>query len=131
MSFRAKAMCVLTEKRAPPVRGRPREKRAAYFEAVTSLPPLALQSALEASTQPLPLQLFCDLQELSAPAQAPLPLQELMPEQWTVAFVAVESASALPAEKRLATAPARMAPCRERMVMWLLLRLAGLGWCGV
>lgn len=36
-------------------------------------------------TQPLPLQLFCPLQELPAVAQSDVPLHELMPLQCTLA----------------------------------------------
>lgn len=56
----------------------------------TTLPPLDVQAdALSALTQPWPLHAFWPLQALLAPAQAPVPLHELMPAHLTSAFAAV------------------------------------------
>jgi len=53
--------------------------------AGVTVPPFALQSFSDSSTQPLPLQEFFPAHELEALLQAPLPLQEFTPWQWTFA----------------------------------------------
>src|SRR5262245_56481409 len=52
--------------------------------SVTTVPFLLVQAFSDlAIVQPLPLQPFWPLQSLSAPLQAPLPLQALMPAHFT------------------------------------------------
>src|SRR5438105_8482307 len=69
---------------------RSRRAKAIYifeFEART-LPPLSVQAFSDlASSQPLPLQSFFDLHELSAPEQEPWPLHSLMPAHFTTSVV--------------------------------------------
>src|SRR5262249_19959139 len=71
-----------------------------YFLATTTLPPLSVHSFLVwAGPQPCPLQPFWPPQLLLAPAQEPVPLQELMPAHfpsppalswpWSAAWAAV------------------------------------------
>src|ERR1041384_4193042 len=79
----------------------------------TTLPPLLVQAFSSfTSIQPLPLHAFLPLQALSAPPQAPLPLQSLTPEHFTV-FAAALSLSPLAcafATNKPATADAITAP---------------------
>jgi hypothetical protein len=53
--------------------------------AGVTVPPFALQSFSDSSTQPLPLQEFLPAHEFVALLQAPFPLQEFAPWQWTFA----------------------------------------------
>src|SRR5215471_1803131 len=98
-----------------------------YFlgaSAATTLPPFPVQAFSSfVSIQPLPLHAFLPLQALSAPAQAPLPLQSLTPEHFTV-FAPALSLSPLAcalAAKRPATADAITAPLTTFLNMLPLL----------
>src|SRR5258708_12225817 len=53
--------------------------------AGVTVPPFALQSLSDSSIQPLPLQEFLPAHEFEALLQAPFPLQEFTPWQWTFA----------------------------------------------
>src|SRR5205814_93916 len=86
----------------------------AYFfsAAATILPPFLVQSAaVFIVTQPLPLQPFFPAQLLSAPEQAPWPLQSLTPAHFTspVSLAVLSAARAAPAANIEATAEARTA----------------------
>src|SRR5437879_3637433 len=89
----------------------PRSRRAKaisyiFFASARTLPCLASQFLAEVSVQPLPLQSFFDLQELSAPEQEPCLLHSLMPAHFTSAAFLVDLAlaTAAPDMNRLATA---------------------------
>src|SRR5512133_2888555 len=86
-----------------------------------TLPPLSVHSFAEAvSIQPLPLQAFCPAQPFVAPAQAPWPLQALMPAHWTGPFGAslvFSPACAPPAANMEQTAAATKAPFMAFRVM--------------
>src|SRR5215813_7755910 len=108
--------------------GRRPVPRLRYLAAVTTLPPLPVQSfSVLASTQPLPLQSFLPLHALSAPEQAPLPLHSLMPAHLTVfdaAFSVLPLACfayAAPAANMVATADAITAPLMTSFNMKALL----------
>jgi len=73
---------------------------------------LSHSAALLVSSQPLPLQSFCALHAVDAPAQLPWPLQALIPAHWTGSDPALSAARAtrVPLSTKLATALAIMIP---------------------
>jgi hypothetical protein len=77
------------------------------------VPPFASQALADFSgSHPCPLQEFWPLQELFAVLQAPIPLQELMPAQWTglAAFLASAGLIAAPLMAMETAATASEAP---------------------
>ncbi len=105
------------------------------FYPETTFPPFVSQSALLALTQPGPLQLFCPAQACVAVAQAPVPLQELMPEHLISATFVASGAAAFssvpalfeeppqPASNNVAVADASATPDNfDKVLILYLLR---------
>src|ERR1700690_3956991 len=91
-----------------------------YFlsaSAGMTVPPFEAHFFSDISIQPFPLQPFCPLQELSAPLQAPLPLQAFTPWQWTLPASFADASSGAAVVKSPATAAAIIAPLAPLMVM--------------
>ena len=79
------------------------KSRSAYFSTV---PLASLHSAFVFDTQPWPLQLFMPLQLFFADLHSEVPLQELIPEQCTVAASAATDTVAKPEVNNIAAAAA-------------------------
>src|ERR1700690_2324085 len=91
-----------------------------YFlsaSAGMTVPPFEAHFFSDISIQPFPLQPFCPLQELSAPLQAPLPLQAFTPWQWTLPASFADASSGAAVVKSPATAAAIITPLAPLMVM--------------
>jgi hypothetical protein len=65
-----------------------------------------VHSAFVIDTQPVPLQLFMPLQLFFADLHSDVPLQELTPEQWTLAASAATDTEVSPALNNIAAAAA-------------------------
>jgi hypothetical protein len=104
---RAEAVAALRRAKAALENCRRQEaRRRSLLAAAATLPPfLVHSSALLTSTNPFPLHSFLPLQEFSALAQPPWPLQALMPAQCTLPPV-FSSARAVTCPERTSAAAA-------------------------
>ncbi len=102
---------------------RPREPAACLVIDQPTVPPFASQAFADlAGRNPLPLQEFWPLHALSAVLQALLPLQALIPMQWTLAaFLAEAVVTDAPFMASAIAAMARLVP--ETILYFMLISL--------